>query len=87
MVENGYLEQERSPHDSRSVRVRVSPKMLEVCELIDGLHERHISQLADSSLSGQLQGINATLMSLEKLWTDDLRYGARQVRIPPISRG
>lgn len=84
MVENGYLEQQRSPHDRRSVRVRVSPKGLEVCDLIARLHERHITQLVDSPLSEELQGINATLMSLERFWTDDLRYGARQA---PISAG
>jgi DNA-binding MarR family transcriptional regulator len=81
MVENDYLEQERSPHDRRSVRVRVSPKGLEVCELIAALHERHISQLADSPLSTELEGINTTLMSLERFWTDDLRYGARSAPV------
>lgn len=78
MVENGYLEQERSPHDRRSVRVRVSQKGLEVCDLIAGLHERHTTQLADSPLAAELKGINTSLMSLERFWTEDLRYGARQ---------
>ena len=31
MVEHGYLLQERSTHDRRSVRVRLSPKGLELC--------------------------------------------------------
>ena len=78
MVENGYLEQERSPHDRRSVRVRVSKKGLEVCDLIAGLHERHTTQLADSALAAELKSVNASLVSLERFWTEDLRYGARQ---------
>lgn len=87
MIENGYLEQERSPHDRRSDRVRVSPKGLEVCDLLASLHERHITQLADSPQSEELQGINATLMSLERFWTDDLRYGARQQPISAANIG
>jgi len=78
LFENGYLEQERSPHDRRSVRVRVSQKGLEVCELIAGLHERHITQLADSPLASELAGVNASLTSLERFWAEDRRYGARQ---------
>ena len=78
MVENGYLEQERSPHDRRSVRVRVSDKGLEVCDLIAGLHERHTTQLADSTLAEELKSVNASLVALERFWAEDLRYGARQ---------
>jgi len=78
MVENGYLEQERSPHDRRSVRVRVSKKGLDVCDLIAELHERHTTQLADSPLAEELKSVNASLVALERFWTEDLRYGARQ---------
>jgi hypothetical protein len=56
----------------------VSQKGLEVCELIAGLHERHITQLADSLLAGELVGVNTSLTSLERFWAEDLRYGARQ---------
>ena len=35
LVENGYLNQERSPHDRRMTRVRVSEKGLELCQRID----------------------------------------------------
>ena len=79
MVENGYLEQERSPHDRRSVRVRASQKGLEICDLIAGLHERYTTQLADSPLAEELKAVNASLVSLERFWAEDLRYGARQV--------
>jgi len=78
MVENGYLDQERSPHDRRSARVRVSDKGLEVCDLIAGLHERHTTQLADSLLAEELKSVNASLVAFERFWAEDLRYGARQ---------
>lgn len=77
MVENGYLEQERSPHDRRSVRVRVSEKGLEVCDLIAALHQRHVAQLDSAPIAKELPGINGTLRSLERFWTDDLLYGNR----------
>jgi len=67
--------------------VRVSPKGLGVCDLIASLHESHITQLAYSRLSGELQGINAKLMSLERFWTDDLRYGASQAPISACNIG
>ncbi len=80
MVENGYLEQERSHHDRRSVRVRVSQKGLEVCDLIAALHERHIAQLDDSPISAELPDVNNSLRQLERFWTDDLMYGSRPAR-------
>ena len=85
MVENGYLEQERSPHDRRSVRVRVSQKGFEVCDLIAALHERHISQLDDSPIAAELEGVNKTLRAVERFWTDDLMYGARPAPIAATS--
>lgn len=87
MVENNYLEQERSPHDRRSVRVHVSEKGLKVCELIASLHERHIGQLADNPLAGELEGVNGSLRALERFWTDDLMYGARPAAAPMEQHG
>ena len=87
MVENGYLEQQRSQHDRRSVRVRVSPKGLEVCDLMAALHERHVSQLVDSPISRDLKAVNETFRALERFWTDDLMYGTRQGAAAAAGRG
>jgi DNA-binding MarR family transcriptional regulator len=71
MVENGYLVQERSPHDKRSVRVRVSPKGLEVCQRVDDLNRRHIEQLRGSDPElRQLAEVNRELNTLERFWTE-----------------
>ena len=35
LVENGYLIQEKAPHDKRSTRVRVSEKGLELCNMVE----------------------------------------------------
>src|ERR1700742_1611984 len=45
MVENGYLVPERSTHDRRSVRVRLSQKGLDLCAKLDEMHQRHIATL------------------------------------------
>ncbi len=78
MVENGYLQQERSAHDRRSVRVKVSEKGLGLCDKIEQLHERHITSLTQGQLgSGELESINQTLRTLERFWSDNLAYGNR----------
>ena len=76
LVENGYLEQERSPHDRRSVRVRLSAKALELCGRINALHDRHVkAMLADVMDAGELEGVNNSLRAIERFWADQLRYG------------
>lgn len=76
MVENGYLEQERSPHDRRSIRLRLSPKGLELYEKINALYETHVVTLSRGPLgSDTLSGMNDTLQALERFWSDEIRYG------------
>ena len=76
MVENGYLEQERSPHDRRSIRLRLSPKGLELYEKINALYETHVVTLARGPLGAPTLGaMNETLQALERFWSDEIRYG------------
>ncbi len=71
LVENGYLVQEKSPHDKRSTRVKLSDKGLELCQKIDELYERNVQDLADGEPSVEgLQKTNETLHQLERYWTD-----------------
>ena len=78
MVENGYLVQERSAHDRRSVRVRVSDKGLKICKSISDLYDRHISTLAEGPIAeADFETINKGLRSLERFWAHDLAYGPR----------
>ena len=51
MVENGYLIQERSTHDRRSIRVRVSDKGLTLCDHVEALHRRHIVNLPETEFT------------------------------------
>ncbi|MCI5049460.1 MAG: MarR family winged helix-turn-helix transcriptional regulator [Rickettsiales bacterium] len=71
LVENNYLVQEKSPHDKRSTRVRLSDKGLELCGKIDALHERHVEELQDGEPNEDaLHDTNTCLHQLERFWTD-----------------
>ncbi len=77
LVENKYLEQERSPYDRRSVRLRLSPKGLGLYGQINELYQRHVSTLERGPLSRQgIEGMNRTLQTLERFWSDEIRYGS-----------
>ncbi len=71
LVENNYLIQERSPHDKRSTRVRLSDKGLDLCAKIDALYQRHTQALeAKGPKMDSLKQINQVLTDLERFWSD-----------------
>ena len=70
LVENGYLVQERAPHDKRSTRIKLSEKGLALCKRIDELYGRNIDSLGKEMNETSLVGLNQTLLQLEKFWTD-----------------
>ena len=76
MVENGYLGQERSPHDRRSVRVRLSEKGLDLRERISQMFERQLGALEKAGFSDEeLVRTNETMHRLERFWSTSLDYG------------
>jgi len=78
MVENGYLIQERSPHDRRAVNVRVSPKGLAVCEKLNGMYDRHANALSQGVVKdSELEACNQLLRRVERFWASTLDYSAR----------
>ena len=76
LVETGYIFQERSRSDRRSVRIRLTPKGEEVAEVIDELYDRHLKSidkvggLDDSTI----EGLNKALGRLERFWVDQILY-------------
>lgn len=75
LVETGYLSQERSPHDRRMTRVRLSDKGLDLCERIDELYQRNADELEGEVLSeNELVATNQALGSLERYWTNFITY-------------
>ena len=81
MVENGYLTQERSPHDRRSVRVKLSDKGLSLWKALDEMFDRHLTQIAPGYTTEQdLTGAIGSLRRLERFWIAAGEYG---LRVPP----
>lgn len=70
LVENGYLVQERAPHDKRSTRIRLSEKGLHLCKRIDELYQRNVDMISREMGADDLTGLNKTLSTLERFWTD-----------------
>jgi len=71
MVENGYLIQERSVHDKRSIRVKLSEKGIELNTMLSDMFARHEDQIAQTDVSNEnLIGLNDTLKKLERFWAN-----------------
>ncbi|HTV89944.1 MAG TPA: MarR family winged helix-turn-helix transcriptional regulator [Stellaceae bacterium] len=69
MVENGYLEQERSVHDRRSIHVRLTDKGRALCDRLSGMHRRHIEMLTQTPITeADIQTVITTLRRLERFW-------------------
>lgn len=75
MVENGYLEQERSVHDKRSIRVKLSEKGQELHDLVSGMFERHEAVINESDLpDNALKEMNETLKRIERFWAAQTNF-------------
>jgi len=86
MLENGYIVQERSSHDRRSVRVRLSEKGLGLHEKMKQMHERHMSSLNQGVVqSDDLVSSHRTLRRLERFWTHAVEMGSRATAFPPAA--
>ncbi|MDX2027852.1 MAG: winged helix DNA-binding protein [Alphaproteobacteria bacterium] len=76
MVENGYLLQERSPHDRRSVRVKLSEKGLALHKKMGEAFEKQAGTLSGASItSDELTKVIDVLRKLERFWTGMINYG------------
>ena len=69
MVENGYLAQQRSLHDRRSIHVRLTEKGIKLRDRLTVMHQRHAEMLSQAALSADdLQAAGVTLRRLERFW-------------------
>jgi DNA-binding MarR family transcriptional regulator len=75
LVENEYLIQERSSHDRRMTRVRLSAKGLSLTDKINELYKRNATDIEGRIASpDQLKQLNQTLTSLERYWSSLISY-------------
>ena len=69
MVENGYLGQERSVNDRRSIHVKLTQKGRALRDQLSLMHQRHIEMLAQTPVTDEnLQEVIVTLRRLERFW-------------------
>ena len=78
LVENGFVDQERSAHDRRSVRIKLSEKGLVLHAFMEKLYHKHVVTLNEGVIETEALGdINEALRTLERFWADQLRFGGR----------
>ena len=69
MVENGYLAQQRSAHDRRSIHVYLTQRGCELRDRLTAMHQRHFERLSQTELTADdLQAVGVTLRRLEQFW-------------------
>src|SRR5438105_10696228 len=81
MVENGYLVQERSVHDRRSIHVRLTQKGRKLRNRLSVMHQRHAEMLAQTAITdADLESVVVALGRLERFWmrASDLSQQSRQ---------
>ena len=76
LVESDYIHHERSTSDRRSVRVSLTDKGKEVCDVINKLYNRQLSSLEQVGgvNDSDLGVMNDSLFRLERFWADQIRY-------------
>ena len=76
MTDMGYLEQERSQHDRRSVTVRLTAKALDVVKRVHELEDANAANIESSGIHPpELATATETLRRVEQLWAEHIRYG------------
>ena len=78
MVENGYLIQERSPHDRRSFHVRASEKGVSIFHRLSKVFDDHTGELAAVQIDQEsLSGANTLLRRMLQFWASPQRSNSQ----------
>jgi DNA-binding MarR family transcriptional regulator len=86
MAENGYIAQERSLHDRRSIRVTLTEKGQAVRKLVLEMIDRQLGQLGQTSLDeATLTQAIVTFRRLDRFWTQSLSLGTRVAQLSPAA--
>lgn len=76
LVDQGYINHQKSRVDRRSVRVSLSEKGKVVADIVNGLYERHIGSIEQVGgiNTEEFSRMNQSLKRLERFWTDQILY-------------
>jgi DNA-binding MarR family transcriptional regulator len=73
LVESGFVMQERSSHDKRSVKIKLSEKGMQLTRIIDELIVDHITRISGFGINIQeMEYAFTVLKKLEVFWTDQV---------------
>jgi DNA-binding MarR family transcriptional regulator len=82
LTDLGYLEQERSAHDKRSVTVWLTDKALDVVTSMTDLQDYNsrafMLRAANAQDPDAINGLFRGLRSLERTWSDYIHYGVKE---------
>jgi DNA-binding MarR family transcriptional regulator len=87
LVGNGYLVQERSPHDRRSIHVRLTEKGFVLRDKLSAMHERHVTAPGRPNLPNveDLVQALATLRRLDRFYSRIVEIDARDSKFAPVN--
>lgn len=87
LAEMGYLEQERSAHDRRSVSIRLTTKAINIVGEIRMLEQKIAAQLEDRAVGEcQIDTVCDVLRRVERTWSDYVHYGRPSLSDGPRMR-
>jgi len=79
LVENEYLVQERSVHDRRSSRVRLSKKGLDLYNHFEEMFDRQVAAYQEVGHMDELKNATGTFRKLGEFWGNQTGYAGRLV--------
>lgn len=75
MGENGYIEQERSVHDKRSIRVKLTDKGKELYQMLSDMFVRHEKQIEGTELTPErITDCTKTMHMFERFWSSQSQF-------------
>ena len=76
LVDQGYINHQKSRVDRRSVRVSLTDAGMEIAGIVDKLYDRHTESIVQvGGITGnEFASINQSLKRLERFWTDQILY-------------
>ncbi len=76
LIEQGYIAQARSPHDRRSVRIKLTQKGLDLHRRLDGIFQRHADELSRGTVKlEEMQAMDQALRRIERFWNAAVAEG------------
>lgn len=76
LVANGFIDQQRSAADKRSVRIRLTDKGHDIRQRVGDLFNRQIDRMVQTNMMTNEESriLCSSLEKVERLWSDQIRF-------------